>query len=225
MLRRFNLSFALFNEERLHALSETDDNPFETEQLIICSLDSLTSDPALFNQSLAAEWDMVVVDEAHHLHWTDGDEGHDYRCIEKLANQCHGLLLLTATPEQVGAESHFARLRLLDPARFHDLDTFLNEEKGYQQLSDIVKTLLDEPDNALTDDMLALLKTYLQDEAPANHNPELSIREETVSKLLDRHGTGRVFLRNTREAIRGFPERKLHDTALDNPDIYSSLNG
>jgi ATP-dependent helicase HepA len=225
MLRRFNLSFALFNEERLHALSETDDNPFETEQLIICSLDSLTSDPALFNQALAAEWDMVVIDEAHHLHWTDGDEGHDYRCIEKLANQCRGLLLLTATPEQVGAESHFARLRLLDPARFHNLDTFLNEEKGYQQLSDIVKTLLDEPDNALTDDMLALLKTYLQDEAPANNNPELSVREETVSKLLDRHGTGRVFLRNTREAIKGFPERKLHDIALDNPSIYSSLNG
>lgn len=225
MLRRFNLNFALFNEERLHALSEEDDNPFETEQLIICSLDNLTSDPALFNHALAAEWDMVVVDEAHHLHWTEGDEGHDYRCIEKLANQCRGLLLLTATPEQVGAESHYARLRLLDPARFHDLDTFLNEEKGYRQLSDIVKTLLDEPDKVLSDDMLTLLKSYLQDEAPTDSKPELSIREEIVSKLLDRHGTGRVFLRNTREAIKGFPERKLHDHSFDNPDIYASLNG
>jgi ATP-dependent helicase HepA len=225
MLRRFNLRFALFNEDRLEALAEEEGNPFESEQLIICSLDLLTSDPSLFKQALSAEWDMVVVDEAHHLHWTEGDEGHDYRCIEALSQQCRGLLLLTATPEQVGAESHFARLRLLDPARFHDLEEFLNEEKGYQQLSNTVKTLLDKPDENLTDEMLALLKSYLQDEAPTDNNPDKSERENIVSKLLDRHGTGRVFLRNTREAIKGFPERKLHDKALDCPELYLSLSG
>jgi ATP-dependent helicase HepA len=32
-----------------------------------------------------------------------------------------GLLLLTATPEQLGMSGHFARLRLLDPDRFSDL--------------------------------------------------------------------------------------------------------
>jgi ATP-dependent helicase HepA len=225
MLRRFNLRFALFNEDRLHALREEGENPFESEQLIICSLDTLTSDPELFNQALSADWDMVVVDEAHHLHWTEGDEGHDYRCIEALANQCRGLLLLTATPEQVGAESHFARLRLLDPARFHDLENFLDEEKGYQQLSQIVKILLDKPDEALSNEMLALLKKYLADEAPTSSLPDISERENIVSKLLDRHGTGRVFLRNTREAIKGFPERKLHPIPLENPALYSSLSG
>lgn len=225
MLRRFNLRFALFNEDRLQALNEDEGNPFESEQLIICSLDNLTGDPALFNHALNADWDMVVVDEAHHLHWTEGDEGHDYRCIEALANRCRGLLLLTATPEQAGAESHFARLRLLDPARFHDLDSFLDEEKGYQQLSATVKNLLDEPDEPLTDEMLALLKTYLENEAPEKNSPDILEREEIVSKLLDRHGTGRVFLRNTREAIKGFPERKLHSTALECPKLYSSLSG
>jgi ATP-dependent helicase HepA len=225
MLRRFNLRFSLFNEERLHALSEEEGNPFESEQLIICSLDDLTSDPNLFDQALNADWDMVVVDEAHHLHWTEGDAGHDYRCIEALANRCRGLLLLTATPEQVGAESHFARLRLLDPARFHDLDNFLDEEKGYQQLSETVKTLLEEPDSLLTEEMLSLLKTYLEDEAPTNNKPDLVEREQIVSKLLDRHGTGRVFLRNTREAIKGFPERTLHSTALEYPKLYLSLSG
>ena len=37
------------------------------------------------------------------------------------------MLLLTATPEQLGTDSHFARLRLLDPNRFHDLDAFRAE--------------------------------------------------------------------------------------------------
>jgi ATP-dependent helicase HepA len=225
MLRRFNLRFALFNEERLYALSEEEGNPFESEQLIICSMDNLTSDPDLFNHALNADWDMIVIDETHHLHWTEGDEGHDYRCIEALANKCRGLLLLTATPEQVGAASHFARLRLLDPARFHDFDSFLSEEKGYQQLSDIVKILLDKPDEPLTDEILALLKTYLEDEAPAENNPDIQQREKIVSKLLDRHGTGRVFLRNTREAIKGFPERKLYSTPLACPKLYASLSG
>ncbi len=225
MLRRFNLSFSLFNEERLHALSEEEGNPFETEQLIICSLDHLTRKPDLFNHALSASWDMIVIDEAHHLHWTEGDEGHDYRCIEALSEQCRGLLLLTATPEQVGAESHFARLRLLDPARFHDLDSFLNEEKGYQQLSDIVKTLLDTPDKPLSEKTLSLLNNYLEDDVPAESNPDIQQREDIVTKLLDRHGTGRVFLRNTREAIKGFPERKLHSTPLECPEIYSTLSG
>jgi len=225
MLRRFNLRFALFNQERLQALNEQEGNPFESEQLIICSLDKLTRDPDLFNNALAADWDMVIVDEAHHLHWAEGDEGHDYRCIEALANKCRGLLLLTATPEQVGAASHFARLRLLDPARFHDLDSFLNEEQGYQQLSETVNVLLDKQDESLTDETLALLKTYLGEEAPKDTNPGIEERESIVTKLLDRHGTGRVFLRNTREAIKGFPERKLHSYSLTCPELYSSLTG
>ena len=225
MLRRFNLRFALFNEERLHALSEEEGNPFESEQLIICSLDNLTSNPSMFNNALAGEWDMVVVDEAHHLHWDEGDEGHDYRCIESLAEKSRGLLLLTATPEQVGAASHFARLRLLDPARFHDLEAFMQEEQGYQKLSDTVKVLLDKPDEKLSDEVMTLLKNYLEEEAPATTSPDTNEREAIVTKLLDRHGTGRVFLRNTREAIKGFPERKCIPNALPLPDSYSSLKG
>ena len=49
----------------------------------------------------------------------------EYLAIERLARVSPGLLLLTATPEQLGVASHFARLRLLDPDRFHDLDQFL----------------------------------------------------------------------------------------------------
>jgi len=92
MLRRFNLHFALFNEERIAGLREmADGNPFDSEQLIICSLGDITSDPMLFKDASNADWDMIVVDEAHHLHWGKDDIGHDYRCIETLAKKTCGL--------------------------------------------------------------------------------------------------------------------------------------
>ncbi|WP_255964849.1 hypothetical protein, partial [Klebsiella pneumoniae] len=47
-----------------------------------------------------------------------------------------GILLLTATPEQLGMESHFARLRLLDPNRFHDFEQFVEEQQNYRPVAD-----------------------------------------------------------------------------------------
>ncbi|MNX03367.1 RNA polymerase-associated protein RapA [compost metagenome] len=44
-----------------------------------------------------------------------------------------------------------------------------------------------------------------------------------VRELLDRHGTGRVLFRNTRAAVQGFPERKLHPYPLPCPDEYLEL--
>ena len=44
-----------------------------------------------------------------------------------------------------------------------------------------------------------------------------------MRELLDRHGTGRVLFRNTRAAIKGFPERKLHAYPLPCPDEYLEL--
>jgi len=226
MLRRFNLHFALFNEERIAGLREmADGNPFDSEQLIICSLGDITSDPMLFKDASNADWDMIVVDEAHHLHWGKDDIGHDYRCIETLAKKTCGLLLLTATPEQVGLASHFARLRLLDAARFHDLNSFIAEEKDYRKLNDIVSELLDNQTQALSSSIVDDINHYLGEDTLVTTSPDETTREDIVNRLLDQHGTGRVFLRNTREAIKGFPQRKLIATGLTTPEQYSSLSG
>ncbi len=66
----------------------------------------------------------MVVDEAHHLVWSERGASREYQAIEQLAERVPGILLLTATPEQLGMESHFARLRLLNPNRFHDFEQF-----------------------------------------------------------------------------------------------------
>lgn len=122
MLRRFNLRFALFDDDRYAQARLDSDNAFDTEQLVICSLDFVRRNKQRLEMLAEAEWDLLIVDEAHHLAWEEGQPSREYQVIEQLAEQIPGVLLLTATPEQLGLESHFARLRLLDPDRFHDFD-------------------------------------------------------------------------------------------------------
>ena len=148
MVRRFNLMFSVFDEERCQAIEESEDegdgngdNPFHSEQLIICSLQFLVKHPTRSEQALQGEWDLLVVDEAHHLAWSAESVSAEYQTIESLAKNTPGVFLLTATPEQLGKESHFARLRLLDPSRFGNLDSFLQDESGYGQLADLVEAL------------------------------------------------------------------------------------
>ena len=72
---------------------------------------------------------MVIVDEAHHLQWSEQAASPEYRFVEQLSLLSPSLILLTATPEQLGKESHFARLRLLDPDRFYSFAAFVEEER------------------------------------------------------------------------------------------------
>ncbi len=224
MLRRFNLHFSLFDEERCRHTD--DENPFISEQLILCSLDFLCSNENRLQQALEADWDLMIVDEAHHLIWSEQNPSNEYLCIEKLAEQIPGLLLLTATPEQMGPESHFARLRLLDPDRFHNLASFQEEERSYEPVADAVQTLLDQ--EQFSDQEKQHLVSFLgEDSQPLLHLFENgSVAEKTTAKnqllrqLLDRHGTGRILFRNTRAAVGGFPGRAVQFYPQVLPELY-----
>ena len=226
MLRRFNLSFTIMDEERYAAVIEANEgNPFDSAQLVLCSLSSLTDNKAMYNDALQASWDMMIVDEAHHLQWDEKQASVEYQCIEGLAREVAGLLLLTATPEQLGIESHFARLRLLDPDRYFDLAKFRQQEAEYEPVSELVNQLLAE--NA-QDNFASLEAAIVQYLGQANYT-ELkdaedfaSARDLIIRNLLDRHGTGRILFRNTRDVVEGFPERHLHTYPLNAPANYLS---
>ena len=141
MLRRFNLAFSLFDELRFEASEAS--NPFVDEQWVLCSLDFIHSRPEVARAALAGEWDLLIVDEAHHLHWSESESSLEYDLIQALAAEALGVLLLTATPEQLGRSGHFGRLRLLDPQRYQDYQQFLEQEKGYQAVAGIASSLMD----------------------------------------------------------------------------------
>ncbi|MGB0494877.1 MAG: SNF2-related protein, partial [Kangiellaceae bacterium] len=220
MYRRFNLHFHIFDESRISALKtsladefnidnseldEADDkdpldhsiiheNIYLSEQLVLCSTETMAN--CDIEEMAQGEWDLLIIDEAHHLQWSPQEASIEYTNADKLALKTPGLLLLSATPEQLGIESHFARLRLLDPNRFYDLNAFKEDQKNYEETAEKIEALItfDSPN-----------------------------RENEVKKLLDKNGTGRVVFRNTRNNVSGFPVREVTAYPLSSNDKYNSL--
>ena len=179
LLRRFNLSFSIFDEERCASIEAGDPgaNPFLDDQLVLTNIEFLAENPQRAAQAVACGWDLLIVDEAHHLHWSPEQTSPEYDVVEGLAQNTPRLLLLTASPEQMGLESHFARLRLLDPQRYPDVNAYRAEHDRYAEVAADLGERLD------------------------------SMSEEERTVALDRHGPGRVIFRNTRRCMTGFPRR------------------
>lgn len=227
MLRRFNLKFSIFDEGRCLE-SKGKENPFVAEQLVLCSQNFFARYPKRQAQAIAAGWDMVVVDEAHHLEWSPVLASPEYQFIEDLSLTVQGLILLTATPEQLGKESHFARLRLLDPDRFYSFEAFLAEEQHFEPVAEAAKLLIaDKPlDKTAQQNLKNLLKldnvdgllNDLNDSEKSAH-----AREQLIKILLDHHGTGRILFRNSRQTVKGFPERQRHAYPLQGTPAPDNL--
>jgi ATP-dependent helicase HepA len=219
MRRRFQLDFAIVDEERCTAVTAADPtgNPFADEQLVIASLAWLAHDPQRTAQAIDAGWDMLMVDEAHHLEWTPEEASPEYLAVEALAAITPSVALLTATPEQLGRRAHFARLRLLDPARFDSLEAYLAEAERYAALSPLAERIA--AGRTLDDGERAALRERFP------HDPALQAlvaaypdsADALLSALIDRHGTGRVMYRNRRDTVGGFPGRRLDIGELPEP--------
>ncbi|MFH2092401.1 MAG: SNF2-related protein [Pseudomonadota bacterium] len=145
LYRKFNLSFMIFDQEYCHSLEcqALKMNPFLEHQLGIISMDMLENMKRQ-EQIVDAGWDMVVIDEAHHI----TDDQRIYEFMKTLAQTIFGMMLLTATPEQMGVKNHFLHLQLLDPERYFDYPTYLAQTQQYKQTIARVNALLKKNEKA-----------------------------------------------------------------------------
>lgn len=245
MLRRFSLHFSLYDEERCSEILEAmaDDegavrNPFMEEQLVLTSIDLFHRQPAWYEFALKGEWDLCIVDEAHHLRDdAAGDRNSDYARIKKIAASSKGILLLTATPEQMGQENHFALLQLLDPNRFNDYATYHAEQEDYSNLATTINALVNKAplEDAHLRQLQAVLAKHnspassaeilqaLMPTSTASESERQGARDRLIRILLDQHGTGRILFRNTRRSLTGFPSRALDVVKLALPEQYATM--
>lgn len=224
LLRRFNLTASIFNDEHCEAVlsDDAEANPFLASQIVLCSINFLAGDEKRTRQCIEAKWGLLIVDEAHHLEWSPAEASAAYRLVESLAAGTPGLLLLTATPEQLGPEGHFARLRLLDPERYDSIEKFHEEAEHYAETAGAVDRLLAGQSLTKHDEKVFSRKSERTERLAQNlADGDDAARQELIACLLDEFGTGRVMFRNTRAALKGFPERRALLAPLDagsNPD-------
>lgn len=207
MLRKFQMTFVTINHD---SKLEKGDRPFEDAQLFVASIKYLMREDWLMDQVMESKWDLLVVDEAHQLRWSPENSSMEYDFVSVLAKDTPGVLLLSGTPEILGLAGHYARLHLLDPNRFHDFNQFIEETMGYKPVTDLANKLIS--NKAITASEKKTLKDKLGIDLDSVD------REKALQMLVDRHGTGRVYVRNTRRTMASysefFPKRVFHSYPL-----------
>lgn len=229
LLRRFHLFFRIMDETSCQGIcqGQPEANPFLDEERILSPM-SMLETPKRVEEILAAGWDMVVMDEAHHV----AENTTAFPTLFSIARNTPGLLLLTATPEQMGERNHFAQLKLLDPARYTDMERFRSEATRHAMVAALAGKIMDNAPLSAAD--LATLSAITGEKS--GYRPDQPVarnkKEALLEALLDRHGPGRSIFRNTRAVIKGFPERIPHpapisprhsDFAEDRLDWLSAL--
>lgn len=113
---------------RAHVYSREADTPnsrfWEVSECVVASLDTLKMDnPARKERFFSAEaWDLVVVDEAHHLNnEKKGGATQGYALIEEMEERelFRDMLFFTGTPHKGKNYSFFSLMRLLAPNEFN----------------------------------------------------------------------------------------------------------
>ncbi len=210
LYRRFHELFKVAHSEleplveesiMLGSAGDEQENPFEDASRIIAPIELLRNKRHL-QQALETPWDLLIVDEAHHLRWNREAPSGEYRCVQALSQRSRGLLLLTATPLRQGLETQFALLHLVDPERFSRLEDFLDEHNHLMEVGQAARALQEGQPGA---------KDRLRQLYPDDHDllEQLDDPAKALPLLVDRHGTGRVLVRNRRERLEGFPGRRL----------------
>ncbi len=222
LLRKFHLTFTILDEAycQQSAPDSPDQNPFLGVQMGLINLSYLTQHGKRLRQAIAAPWDLVMVDEAHHL--KEGTVA--YHLVADLASRVDRVFLLTATPEQLGQRSHFARLKILDPHRYQSYDTYLEESRHYRHTAEMIEKIYAQ--KPLSEKEFARLEE-IAPAADLAEYPHISPRRRhrILLRCLDRHGPGRVMFRNTRRLVKGFSGRRAYLVPLKlPPDRMYHLN-
>jgi SNF2 family DNA or RNA helicase len=149
---KFGETFAVYDRGLMDALRELhgqETNLWTVHDRVVTSLDFVkpyrlradldarererreTANRRLFEDVVAAEWDMVIFDEAHKLSkHADGSETARYRVGEALARSVPMFLLLTATPHQGDPARFMHLLNLVDPYAFNQVQDLRPKQVG-----------------------------------------------------------------------------------------------
>ncbi|HZJ56222.1 MAG TPA: helicase-related protein [Myxococcaceae bacterium] len=211
LFHKFQQLFTLVDGERL-ARSRREEptvSPWERFPRVVTSLELLSRSPEEVQEVAATGWDLVIVDEAHHLR---GEKA--FAAIEALATRTWGLLLLTATPMQLDPDEYRALLALLDPVTAPDAAAFRARIERQEALSRTVRALLEGDDPEAATAVGALRARFPDDRELAM----LTDRDALLAHLAETYSLSEALVRNRRARVGGFSPRRLHRHVVEPPE-------
>lgn len=203
LFHKFNLLFTLMDPDRAKEDREAadaeapddDGSPWGRHPLVITSLEWLSRSREETKAAAAAGWDLVAMDEAHHLRG-----GRAYEVAQSLAARTWGLLLLTATPLQLDPAEYHALLRLVDPAPAATEEELRARLARQGDLSSEVRALLAGDASAAG----RIAQLFPDDPALRELSGPALLRH-----LAESYGLSARLLRNRRAVVGGFTPRSL----------------
>ena len=203
LFHKFNQLFTLMDSERFaQSLKEQPEvSPWERFSLVVTSLE-LLSRTEEHRHAVAEEgafWDLVIIDEAHHL---KGEKA--FEAAKALSGNSWGLLLLTATPMQLDPAEYHGLLTLIDSATAPTVKGFEERLARQEELSSAVRSLLegDAPAKAVK----ALAKRFPED----TKLQALKDKDALLGHLAETYSLSDRLVRNRRAVVGGFSTRRLH---------------
>jgi superfamily II DNA or RNA helicase len=219
---KFSEVFAVYNKNTIAYLQSKHpgENVWTLENNVIVSSTFGAWDDRRREEIALADWDLVIIDEAHHARrtWQGQSRYTDtnlYRLATRLADPerstSTGMLLLTATPMQLHPFELYSLIELLDPALFPDFDEFEAHVEllaGLNKAVDLVRRwpALDLSEQAEAE---AAIRRWLPAEAsdPSSALGNAEERERIGEELLQLHRLSEVMVRNRKSVVGGFMPR------------------
>jgi ATP-dependent helicase HepA len=245
---KFNEAFALYTAETIAVLREQrpGENVWTVKDSVICSAQYITAGeraerqgpratyaqqenlPQRMQEILLADWDLVIVDEAHHARRSSRTANKQetnilYWFLSHLAQRTLSLLLLTATPMQLDTSELYWLLDLLDPALYPSHEDFEAARKQIAALNSLIGEIRrwDGPDGAGRDParraaVIADIVRRLQAQDAGEWDEELveaslqspPARQSLLDLLARGHRLSEVIIRNRKSEVGGFMPRR-----------------
>lgn len=215
LFHKFNHLFTLMDADRYQdSLKERPEvSPWARHDKVVASLEMLarSEDHRAEAGAEPAFWDLVIIDEAHHLKSEKA-----FAAAKALAKNSWGTLLLTATPMQLDPEEYQSLLTLLEPGSAPTTEQLRARLEKQELLSAAVRELLDS-DKPVSETVKALTEQLPDDVLLKN----VRSREPLLAHLAETYSLSDRMVRNRRAVVGGFAERRLnrHPVSLPAPEL------
>jgi SNF2 family DNA or RNA helicase len=216
---KFNEIFAQLNGQSVAYLEANNpgENVWALNPNVIASSSFASWTDRRVKEIALAEWDMVIVDEAHHARRTQGNLAGTrlFRLVQMLADpeyaSSRAMLFLTATPMQLDPFELYSLIELLDPTLFPSHDDFELHRLELAGLNKTIDGVRRWPAlrGTAKKEVESEIAEWLGEDADhvVKSLKGAAGREQLVDDLLRKHRLSEVLIRNRKAVVGGFMPR------------------